>query len=872
MKTITIAILMTVLVLLALPAFAADSSLLNVGQEPLFVTLENGVQVGIIEDHQAPVIAVRVYIRTGSMHEGKLLGAGVSHFLEHLVAGGSTAKRTEGESQEIMNSIGAQFNAYTTRDHTCYYMTTASRFADTALDLIFDFTTNAAILQEEWAREYEVIQREMERRDANPQVVLAEAGDQILFKVFPARVPVIGYRDAFRALTRDDVYGYYKKTYRPDNMLVVVAGDIAEEETLDKVRASFGALPRFAAEPITLPAEPPQLAPRRTVVEMPVGQAHMTISWRTIPLSHPDLYPLDLLSYILSAGESSRLVRIIRDEKQLVNGISTSSYTPSYDGGEFTISMGLDPAKIPDAQAAILDQIRLVREELVTVEELAKAKRQKISEHVFGLQTAEAKAGTLGTDVLSAYDPNFSRNYAARIQETTPEEIRDAARKYLKEDRICVAIVQPSQAAAEAKAKAGAEAAGEVERRVLENGVTLLLKRNPSLPLVSMQAFFTGGLRAEPEGKNGLSAFTAAMLTRGTQTRTADEIAESFDRMGGGIGGSSGNNSIYLTASCLSENTSEAAEIFLDVLMNATFPEDEIEGLRPRFVAAAESRKDSWEAELTDGFRERWFESHPYKNPTVGTVETIKALTRQDMLNFRDTFIVPAGGVIAVYGDIDPEQISQAMARLADNRAKSKSIDLPVQQPPKQDTTVRITGKRDMGGVLIGYPGMTFKDVKDRYAMDVLDSLTSGIGLPRGWLHETLRGRGLVYEVHAYNFVGVEPGYFGIYAGCEPAKVDEVKEIILQQMGRLLTEEIPDDQLQAARQTCITADVLGRQTNSDQGMRAALDELYGLGYEHADEYEEGIIAVSAADIRRVAEKYLTHYLCVLMTPGEKPAN
>jgi zinc protease len=849
---------------------AEDSLLLGVGAKPVFTTLDNGVAVGIIEDHQAPVVALRVYVHTGSLHEGKLLGAGVSHFLEHLVAGGSTGKRTEAESQKLLDSIGAQANAYTTRDHTCYHMTTASRFFDTALDLLADWTTNSSIAQEEWDREYEVIQREMERRNANPRVILAEAGDQILFKVFPARVPVIGYLDAFRALTRDDVYGYYKKTYRPDNLLVVVAGDVSSNDALAKIRAAFGAMPHLAAEPIVLPEEPRQLAPRRNEVEMPAGQAHMTISWRTIPLSHPDLYPLDTLSYILSAGESSRLVRVIRDELHLVNSIGTSSYTPSYDGGEFTVFISLDPANIEAAEKAVIEQIQLVREELVTEEAIAKAKRQKISEHVFGLQTVEAKAGTLGSDILSAYDPEFSYHYAARIQETTAEEIRDAARRYLLDDRICIAVVKPPMAAQEAGAADAQQGeAEEVRKLLLPNGITLLLRRDPSLPIVTIQVYFSGGLRLEPEGLNGLAAFTARMLTRGTVDRTAAQIAEAFDRMGGGIGGSSGNNSIFLAASCLAENADEAMGIFLDVLMNPSFPEAEIESERPRFIAAAESRKDDWESELSDAFRERWFESHPYRYSTIGTPETLKAITRADMVAFHDKNMVPTGGVMAVYGDIEPDRIVTMINERLGNKplGLANRKEFPPEQHPEEDVTVRIEGKRDIGGVFIGYPGMTFADVKDRYAMDVLDSLTSGIGLPRGWLHETLRGKGLVYLIHAYNFVGVEPGFFGIYAGCEPQKVDEVKELILQQIGRLFTDEIPEEDLRAARQTCLTTEVLGLQTNADRGMSAALDEIYGQGYDHAREYEEGIMAVTADDLRRVAKKYLTHYLCILMTPG-----
>jgi zinc protease len=853
----------------AAPPATTAASLADVGAAPVCATLDNGVAVAVLEDPTSPVVSLRVYVRTGSMHEGKFLGAGVSHFLEHLVCGGSTAKRTEDESQKLLDSIGAQANAYTTRDHTCYYMTTASAFFDTALDLLSDWTTNAAITQEEWQREFEVVQREMETRRSNPGTILAEAGDQILFEIFPARVPVIGYRDAFRALTRDDVYGYYKKTYRPDNLLVVAAGGIDAQEAIEKIRAAFGGMQHLAAEPIILPQEPRQVAPRRIVKENPVGQAMMTVSWRTIPLTHPDLYPLDLLSFILSSGGSSRLVRVLRDERRLVNAVDSASYTPGYDGGEFTIYAALDPANLEAAEQAIMEQVRIARDTLVTDDELLKAKRQKIADHVFGLQTAEAKATTLGTDILSSYDPEFSRSYALRIQETGAEEIRDAARRYLTDDRVCVTIVKPPVVAAGEETAAETTAETPAVREVrLPNGLRLLLRRDPALPIVSISTYFLGGLRAEPEGKNGVSAFTAAMLTRGTPTRTAQQIAEAFDRMGGGISGGSGNNSIFLVASCLSEDLDEAMDIFADVARNASFPPDEVEKMQPRIIAAAESRLDDWHNELFDAFRKRWFGSHPYRNPSGGDPESLKALTRQDLIAFHAMNMVPDNGVMAIYGDIDPDRIEAAVRRLfGDQTGAPAAPPAPAAEaPPAEDETVRVTGKRDMGGVFIGYPGMTFADVKDRYATDVLDAVISGIAMPRGWLHETLRGKGLVYEVQGFNFVGMEPGYFGIYAGCEPGRVDEVKRIALEQVGRLFTETISDEEMKAARQSCVTANVMDRQTNSEQATGAALAELYGQGYAFPDQYEAGIQAVTAEDVRRVAEKYLTHYLCVLMTP------
>lgn len=837
---------------------------------PLITTLDNGVMVAILENRQAPVASVRVYIKAGAMMEGDQ-GRGMTHLLEHLVAGGTTPTRPEEEGRRLLDAIGAESNAYTSNDHACYYITTAARFYETAVDLLADWTMNCTMPEEEFQRELEVIQREMESRRSDPNVMLHELMNQTLFQVHPARYPVLGFRDSFRHITRDEVYNYYRATYVPDNILVVVAGDVSTDDALAKVRATFGGYERRPVPLNAFPKEPPQLAPREALREAPAGQAYLMLAWHTIPLSDPDLYALDLLSFVLSEGDSSRLVRDLREEQGLVSSIASWSYTPGFDAGEFAILATLQPDKLDAARAAILAQVRRLREELVTPEELQRAKRQKVSEHAFSLQTVEAQASSLASDILSAHDPDFSRLYVERIQRTTAEELRRAAQKYLTDQGLCVAIVRPPSAIAAAQEKGPAAEVGEIAKSVLPNGLRLLVKRNPAQPLVSIQAYMLAGVRAEPAAKTGLSLFTARMMERGTPTRNAEEIARAFDEMGGSMSVASGYNALYLSAACLTENFEKALEISADVLRRPNFPEGEVERLRPQILAAVERRKDNWREVLGLNFRREFFANHPYQRTPLGESATLSGITRDDAADFHISVCLPNNTVLAIFGDVDPDRARELATKFfADWPAGKLHLPSPAPEPaPAADRTATATGPANMGGVFVGYPGLTVADEKDRYAMDVLDALTSGISLPRGWLHAALRGKGLVYEVHAYSFAGLEPGFFGIYAGTEPGRVEEVKGIILEQMGRLFAGEIPAAELDAARQVCVTAAVLDRQTNAEQGGQAALDELYGLGYDASARYEAGVLAVTAADVRRVAAKYLTHYVSVLMTPAKE---
>lgn len=840
-------------------------------QEPPLVTvLDNGVTVAVVENHQSPVVALRAYVKAGSMNEGAQ-GRGMSHLLEHIVASGSTATRTEAQAREMLDAIGAECNAYTSRDHMCYYMSTSSRFFDTGLDLLSDWVMRCAVSQEEFKRELEVIQREMESRRSDPNVLLNETMDMLMFQAHPARWPVLGFRESFRNISREDVLAYYCATFVPDNLLFVAAGDLNAKEATEKIRKAFAGFERRPVTPAVYPQEPPQVAPREEHRQMQTSQARLLISWRTIPLTDPDLYALDLLSDILSNGDSARLPQLLREKRRIVTSVSTWSYTPGYDAGEFAVYATLDPAKIAAAREAALSEIRRAQDELVSPEELARAKRQKIAEYVFSLQTAEAQASSVASDILSAHDPAFSKSYTERIQKTTAEEIRAVARKYLTPDRLCFVTVTPPADAAPAAAAAPAVAAGEIVKSELPNGMKLLVKRNTASPTVSVGAFFLAGLRAEPADRRGLSLFTAEMLTRGTAKRNSEEIARASEELGAQLGASSGNNALYLTAACLKEDLPRIMELAADVLRNPVFSQEEIDRLRPMLLAACARQRDAWQTELTLDFRGKFFGAHPYAGSSLGTLESLKAVSRDDLVLFHRAVCAPNNMVLAVFGDVDVQATQDLVKELFADWPKGAAVPprpaAPDALSADETVTTRSTHAR-MGGVFIGYPGMTLADEKDRYAMDVLDAMTSGISLPRGWLHETLRGRGLVYEVHAYNWPGIEPGFFGIYAGTEPEKVEEVKRLVLKQMSRLTKKPVSEAELSAARQVCVTADVMENQTNSQQAMRAGLDELYGLGCDLYTRYADGIMAVTASDVKRVAEKYLTHYLCIFMLPEE----
>jgi zinc protease len=610
---------------------------------------------------------------------------------------------------------------------------------------------------------------------------------------------------------------------------------------------------------------------RRVADEMDIETTYMMMGWRTVKVTHSDLYAIHLLEDILSRGESSRLVKTVRDGLQLVHTITASSYNPNYDAADFTVLSSLDIENTKKAERAILKEIHRLREELVTPEELEKAKNQRVSEQVFSNQTAENQAMQIGQDLIRSGNPLFSEDYLKRIKEVTPEDIRRAVRTYFGDQAMTVAVLRPTgtEMPAEEEARAAiVGAGGQVNKMVLENGLTLLMKSNPNYPLVSMHAYLKGGVLYETEGDNGRFNFTARMLRKGTKKRTADQIAKEIDTMGGSIGSSAGNDLSHVSVEVLKEHTEKGLDILADMLQNAVFDVEETEKMRTLLLAQIDRQNDDWRTQSEVFFRKTFFREHPYRFVPVGNETSVAALSPEDLKKTYDQYYVPNNMVLAIFGDIDPRKMENLVKKQF-GKMKSEEVifpEIPEEPALMANITDELITDRQQTVIYMGYPGMKLGH-PDWHTMRVIDGITSGIGYPGGWLHNTLRGNQLVYFVHAWNDARSHPGYYAIQAATNPATADTALEIILEKQKLIKEDVFTDEELEQAKSVCIVMQGLYyNQTNSDQASQAATDEIRGLGYDYSDDFEERIKAVTREDIQRVANEYFQQYGLIMTRP------
>jgi zinc protease len=841
------------------------------------VKLSNGFTLLLQQNKTAPIVASRIYVKAGSITEQQYMGTGLSHVLEHLVAGASSGKRKESENALLLQQIGNDSNAYTDHDHTVYFITTTADKFPIALDLLADWTTAADFTREQFDREFQVVQREIEMGEAEALRTFYIQAGATRYLENNARHPVIGYKPAFQKLTFEDAKAYYKQMYVPDNMIISIAGDIdldaAEKLALEK----FGSVPRKVVPVIANPPENPVIAPRTTVSRADVKQARVMWTFPTTNLFSPDLYATDVLASILAGGESSILVRKIRDDQQLVVDINATNDTPRHADGGLEIVATLDPEKILPAQQAILAALNNLIKDGVTDDQLKAAKAHTSASLVYDNQTAEQQASRNAYDFLATGNINFTTTYVRGIESVTAAQVQASAKKYIVENRLLTTALLPLNAA-DPFAKAAAQSTPAIteaptKKIVLANGLTLLFTKNTTAPLVAIQLSTLGGLLAETDATNGTGNAMMSLLTRGTTSRTAEQIAELLDTTATSLAGASGNNTFAISAQCLKQHTNTTFDLFTDILLNPKFDDKELEKLRPQLLAAIDQAAEDWFDEGYKITKEEYYKDSPYKRLPEGTAAVVSKLTTAQIRDHYKTFLLnPKQSVLSIAGDIDEETALAFAKKLEAIPARTTPAPLAATSTAAPAHTVSRHTEKKSAIVFLAFPPGATINAPDRHALILLSTHLGGYSSPGGSiLHETLRGKGLVYTVQASNIPSVTPqggGIFMITALGEPDKAAQITAAITQIIANVKANKLTDTQLNVAKDQTITGELLSKQTIAAKAAAKNLDELFGRGHDDSAKFAENIKKITPDQVQTAAQKYLQSPTIITLTPNK----
>ena len=822
-------------------------------------TLENGLVILAKESNAKDLVSINIAVKAGLSSEEEYTASGISHLIEHLVFKG-TATRKVGDIEKEIRSYGGLMNGSVSHDTTTYEVTIPVKYYTQALSILKDMLANAVFDKAELGKETEVILKEIKLNEDDPQ-------DKLLVRLFenayvrhPYKYPPIGYEKLLKSLTRDDVVKYYNKRYVPNNMVIAVVGAISARDAVLKIENEFDRFKEPSYKPINrIEREPAQIGKRMVEEEAPITLSYMALGFHSTGLLSKDLFALDVLSMILGRGNNSRLNKLLLKDKKEVYSISAWNYTP-LDPGLFVVTAMLDKKNIDAAEKDILDEIKNIRDIDLTDSELENAKRMVLGDYILSRETIENQAADLAESEIATGNSDFSRLYVEGIGKVSKLDIRRAASFYLNEESLTkVTLIPKSSETLTSISVPGIRREEEFKKFILPNGLTLLMRRDAKIPALSITVAFPGGLIAENEKNNGISNLTAKILLGGTKDRRESDIKGSIENRGGEISPFSGFNSFGLNLTVLKDDADLALELIKDVMSNSVFAQDEIDKEKMLTAAAIKDENDDIFAAGVQALRRAIFKGHPYGMRDIGEEETVRAISRDDLIKFYRSHSAVNNTVISVSGDIDPEKIFKKVETLFGDSQKSDSGKiLPPTQAACPATTQTIKMDKAQALLMLGFKTVAI-DSPDRYSLDLLSGLLSGAS---GRLFIGLREKSaLAYTMGSAQKLGIDTGFILFYAATTIDKLGPAKKILFGEIEALRKAVVTEDELNAAKRELICAHKILMETNAANSFHTALDELYGLGYDNLYKFENEINKITKDDIKRVANKYLDLNSC-----------
>ena len=810
--------------------------------------LPNGLTVIVKPDASAALASVQVWVKTGSIHEGSRLGAGLSHFLEHMLFKG-TEKRAGREISAQVQALGGNINAYTTFDRTVYYIDLPSEHAPSALELLSDAVFHSTLPADEVAKEKDVILREIAMTQDDADSRHWEAVFATAFRTHPYREPIIGHREVFSAVTRDDLVSYYRRRYVPNNAVVVVVGDVDPAAVQAAVAAHFGAIPRAALEPVLVPEEPLPLAPRQRHLFEDVEVSRVALSWSVPGLTHPDAPVLDLLGIVLGAGDSSVLWAQVREKAGLVHTIDASNWNPG-SSGLFCISYTCEPEKRHKAALAVEKVLRGCVAKGFTQADLRKALRQAVVGEINTRKTMSGQASRLGAAEVVVGDLSYSQSYFEQLAAVKPSDLVRVLRAYLVESRRIDVSQNPAAEQETAPAVVSRGARADFKEIVLKNGARIVYQPDHRLPSIHLRVVMQGGPLWETAGKRGATQLLATLLTKDTLSRSAAEVARRIEEVGGAFAPFAGNNSLGFMSECLSPDVDRAIECLSGALHEPAIAKASFELERDAQLSSLRQAEDDVVSFTRRLAREKFFGTYPLALDSEGDVAGLSALVPADLAALYRELAVGPNVVLAAVGNFDERKLLPKLEKLL-ARCRPGAIRKPAAEwsGPQGAGDFIVHKQREQAVVVQAYPGPRVLE-DDFYVGEVADELFSGMA---SRLFERVREeKGLAYFVRSSRVTGLGAGMFAFFAGTQPGKEAEVLAEIEGEIARVGAGLV--DPVELAR--CQVRLKAGRrqalQTIGSRAMQAALNALQGQSINDWKNYDERIDRVGVKDLARFA--------------------
>ncbi|MFC1743744.1 M16 family metallopeptidase [Candidatus Riflebacteria bacterium] len=809
--------------------------------------LPNGLTVIIKEVKNSPVVSFNTWVRVGSIDEDDNQ-AGIAHCLENMLFKGSKTYGP-GEMDRQIKIMGAKNGSFTSYDYTCFFVVGAKNYFDKIIELQADSLMNPMLDKEEFEKEKQVILDQMREYKSRPEEYLYNNLSMKTFAKHPYSRPIIGFEETVKKITVENLLAFHKSWYIPENVAIVVAGDVDSATVLKKISTIFSNWKGKSKK---------RKSKKKSVKKPVVNQkkegyfsyygdiklCYANMAFRVSGINSEDLFSLDVLNKILSSGTSSRFYKALISQSLLANQVNTAFYPRKFQS-LFQINFQTKPSKLSLAIKTLKLEIEKLKVEEVSDYELKRAKQIIVASEIYDNETPEQLALNLGE--LWAFDRlEIREDYLAHIDAVKKEDIKRVVKKYFGSRNRTIVSYLPNSLMKTMTRKI-----------LLPNDMSLVVKEHHGAPIVSVVLFIDAGGKYEPKNKTGLAYLLQKLIYKGTKKQTAEEISKKLEFLGTVRFSNATTSNLSMGFTCLAGNFEDSFEIFFNCLTQAVFPQEEFEKAKKLTIAEIKSRESELWNSSYNAVLAGLFPAHPLGRSNIGNEGTIQSLTRDDVVQYFEKYFHPSAFTLVIAGDIFYEDDIKKRIEATFGQLPKKEIFYPKISPPEPLTGPKelvIQRTKEQSVIIIANQAVPFKH-KDLPALNIINAILSGSKYSR--LTVNLRDqKSLALDTRSMVVASKDTGFFMAYITAPGSKRDLARKSLIEELEKLRKEFVTEVEIQTAKKFLIGSKVVKFGSLNSQAKNMALYEFMGLGYDYPDKYSGLLEKVTKDDLKRVILNYI----------------
>ncbi|MCD4846722.1 MAG: insulinase family protein [Candidatus Aegiribacteria sp.] len=856
--------------------------------------LENGLTVILQEMKYSPVAAVTVAYRIGPLWETQKT-RGLSHFCEHMMFKGSE-KYGPGKFWQIVQRNGGLANAYTSRDITLYFSAVPIAGLDDILNLESDRMFNCLMNKKEVTSEKKVIlEEELLTSRESPEGALDISLYSTAFNTHPYGNSITGTTADIKSFTQKNLTKFYSNFYNPSNAVIAVVGRIDTDSVFNRIKSLFGSESGITTVRPVIPSELPQTGTRRVVIQHPSQLPRISIGFRVPSADKRISSALSLFSIYLASGRSSRFEKLLV-KPGLVLDVAASTNT-LIQSGLYTIHAVLPPEGSPDeVEEIIFGELERVSNEGISSSEIQRLKKRRIAWSTISDADPLSRSRRLSTGQARFDDPFYFWHSIVNTGRVTTDEIKAAVSGYLVKDNATIAGLKPMGSTAGYNTPSVPAASEEPDlippsglvpsdidipddlleaptisvadnsrEYLLDNGLRVIMKQDNSFPVISLGFSCTMGSDREPDELTGLSEVTAEAMLYGTPKEDSIRFNSRLENLGSSIDLSSANKYAGGIITVLEKDIDEALSVVADLFRKPAFRGEDINSILRDTIASLCEWTSTPIGAAMDSFSKQ--STDPPEKSSVPSVESLSAITRNDIVDFHMEFCRPSGAVITAVGDFNEDNLVDLIRKYFSDW---KNPESPLKQTEEvknaknsYESSIRLDGREQIA-VILGSPAPPKLD-HDNYAFHVLNGvLGEGIGSRLG---RSIRETGLTYHVSSIYLPFSSRGRLAIILLTSPSAFEEALEKLRNEFSRLVRDPVSRNELRLEKASYIGQQELGMMKYSAIARILLNYASMNLPLDHDRNSLRMIAKLTEIDLQRAAERWFGRGITYLSIAG-----